>query len=326
MKRTFVLLWCALVGCSIIPEDAFKTIPKATLQKITITSNVDGESEVLVGNVTTSGLTSTIDFDGTFDPFPYLATVDKIELEYTEDSLVSKIVTHFEGGSSNTEELTYNGEYLWKSVLTSENYVRTLDFYWTGGDAKKLQKIERTYVTGGNTYYGEIRRFGNAYDYNVDRLVDVYPYDETQAFPEAAGILQCNDPFETAPYGYHLDATAIDISIADPYKSMSYGLFINKNGNYITDSNSLNYQLERNALIPIQHSFVATSKPEKYGSACSSQHPGLSVYRLIPQISLNYVLLHVANISTERHAVTAEPQRLSSFSSFKVEYEYNFSE
>ena len=78
MRNAFAVVSLFLVGCSILPDDAFENIPETQLQKITITSNT--------GNDPVTG--------GDLDPedFPSLSAVaevsstsNKVELEWSGD-------------------------------------------------------------------------------------------------------------------------------------------------------------------------------------------------------------------------------------------------
>jgi hypothetical protein len=197
MRKTFVLLWCALVGCSIIPDDAFEEIPKSTLQKVTITSNLgpffgtDLVSESLVGTVSASGSKRAINFTGNLDPFWFKLQIKKIEYELNSDNSLSSLVVTFYNDSIRTENFTYNSEgKLLKSVLTSEDYESTLDFFYVDNI---LDRIDKKVDDDGEISHGFLMKVDQD-DYQT-LYVSVFPYDNNFVLPGNPTL-----PIPTAPY------------------------------------------------------------------------------------------------------------------------------
>ena len=89
MRKMFVFLWAILFGCSIVPDESFDSPSDGTLKKIIIKAN-EGQAEY-VGGLPVSSLEAvashsanktTLQFEGTLDPFWFKPKVGKIEYEF----------------------------------------------------------------------------------------------------------------------------------------------------------------------------------------------------------------------------------------------------
>jgi hypothetical protein len=319
MRKTFVLLWCTLAGCSIIPDDAFEEIPKFNLQKVTITSNLEPSesnlvSESLVGTLSTSASGKAINFNGNLDPFWFKSHVKRIEYELNSDNRLSSLIITFYNDSIRAESFTYNSEgKLLKNVLTSEDYESTLDFFYVDN---VLDRIDKKVVDDGAVSYGFLMKVARD-DYST-MYVSVFPYDYNFDLPA----------LPTFPWYPPACSPIVD---SNP-NLLSWSTYVISFGRieFLTPwkAGDLTYWYGYNA-IDLQQNTSAISGKElqkdfMFQSHCVTAFLKLNYAQVIPEINQELEIATLFNSQAEVSETMGGTFSESRFADVQLKYEYSY--
>lgn len=325
----FVFLWAILFGCSIVPDESFDSPPDATLKKIIIKAN-EGQAEY-VGGLPVSSLEAvashsanktTLQFEGTLDPFWFKPRVGKIEYEFNEDKLLSGMLVTFVGGGTQREQFVYNEKgNLDNATISYVNADGTdvryeYDFFYKGNVypdsiAKKITLINST--TEVLTGFLKVKESSAS----IIDYYSIFPYQEGVDNPDPAS-LYCGAYLAPEQQNH----AAYVISADEPFNYLNYSSVVVRDNASFTENNSVLYT-------PVSFPYIKMQKELSSSNAnnsCSPYLHGVSYYRLVSQPNLNYLVLEMLNISEERYWVNKEPNRLTPFLDLKIQFEYNYAE
>jgi hypothetical protein len=324
MRKTFVVLWCALAGCSIIPDDAFEKSPEASLTEITITSNLGTSSDpendpmppstTLTGIATTSGNTTTIEWSGPLNPFPYPVPVKSTKYQVDESGRLSGVTITLEDERTQTEVITYNEEGRYNQLIVSAaDSTSTYSFFYN--EVGVVDTIRKVMIRTGKApkpglYYldGE---GGMQYS-------GVYPYD-------AGALIQkeffgCTGPWNPLPNTVNGFSITVDdwgyLNTQTVYKT-DEGYRAALSEGYITKDVSVLTE----KTIEKRVDFYQAS-----GTSCGRPAAFVNHYFLYPQLYADLKYLVLATTIDATRSVGITPGQLDDIHNIDIKYQYTYAE
>lgn len=324
----FVFLWSALLGCTIVPDDSFDSPPEATLKKITITAN-EGQSNYidglpvssLTGIASHSGNKTTLQFEGSLDPFWLKPRIDKIEYEFSNEKLLVGMLITFVGGGNQKEQFGYNEDGTLRDALIS--YVTAdgtdvkyeYDFFYRGASLDSIAKKVTLVKTTTEVLTGFFKKMDTEEVFSTTEFYSIFPYregvDTTEPINLYCGAYVAPEDENHASYV---------ISAYKPFNYLNYTSVVVRDNAKFTEDKSTLYTAVSFPYIDKQRELSLSNA----NNSCSQYLHGASYYRFVPQMNFNYLVLEMLNISEERYWVNREPNRLTPFLDLKIQFEYNY--
>jgi hypothetical protein len=322
MKKTIVVLWCALAGCSIIPDDAFESKPDSSLKEITITSNLGESSDPvndpmppsasLTGIATTSGNTTTIEWSGTLNPFPYPAPVKTTKYQVDDEGRLSGVTITLEDDRTQTETITYNDDGRFNQLMvaaadSTSTYTFSYDELGIVDTVRKIM-VRTSKPPKIGIYYND-GQTGTQYS-------AVYPYD-------AASQVYKETPYCTGPVSNLPNTVNGFTANVDNYQYNTHTI-------YKTDEGYRSARVE--AYIFDDFSVLIGQAIGKqidfyfYSTDCGRSPALLNHYFLYPEMNTDLKYLMMVTMNDPMRAAAINPGQLKDIHTLDIKYQYNYAE